>query len=475
MCFACGRSSFASLRSRADGHTSMITRDETTTALPTTLVDAASVAAFRVGFGALMLVATVRFAARGWIDEILDRPTFHFTFTFFEWVKPLPQPWLDVQYAVMAVSATLLMLGVRARVSAGVFFVLFTWAELIEKAAYLNHYFLVSLVALLLTLVRTDQCFALLPEARSVDDDGRIDARLLWLFRGQVIVVYAAAGLAKVSSDWLVHAEPLRIWLQHTAHLPVIGPLLSSTIGAHAFSIGGCLFDLTIWAFILWRRTRAVAYVAAVGFHLTVWALFPIGLFSPVMMLAATLLFSPSWPRRLLRLAPKTMTTTPTTTTWPTYLVALWLTVQVLLPLRHYAIAGDTNWTELGFRFAWRVMLIEKTGSVEYRVVVDGKPPVRVFPADELTELQQRQLRTQPDLIRQYARHLEDTFVAGGARDVRVYADAWASLNGRAAQRLIDPTVDLASVDDCIWSASWIVPLTTPFPMRMTPSRTGAP
>ena len=447
----------------------------TETTKTTTRVDAASLAVFRVGFGALMLIATVRFAARGWIDEILDRPTFHFTFTFFEWVKPLPQPWLDVQYAVMAVSASLLMLGVRARLAAGVFFVLFTWAELVEKAAYLNHYFFVSLMALLLTVVRTDQCCALWPEARGVDrGDGRVDVRLLWLFRGQVIVVYAAAGLAKVSSDWLVHAEPLRIWLQHTAHLSVIGPLLSSTFGAHAFSIGGCLFDLTIWAFILWRRTRVVAYVVAIFFHLTVWALFPIGLFSPVMLLAATLLFSPSWPRRFLRSPPVPATTT-TTTKWPTLLVAAWLMVQVLLPLRHYAIPGATNWTELGFRFAWRVMLIEKTGVVEYRVVVDGHPAVRVFP-DELTELQRRQLRTQPDMIRHYARHLRDRFADAGGHDVaavHVYADAWASLNGRASQRLIDPAVDLAAVDDSLWSAPWIVPLQTPFPMRVTPSRTG--
>ncbi|HEY1099264.1 MAG TPA: HTTM domain-containing protein, partial [Myxococcota bacterium] len=138
-------------------------RLDATAAKPTTttMVDAASVAVFRAAFGLLMFVATLRFMARGWVDEILAAPSFHFTFSGFSWVRPLPQPWLDVQYVVMATAALCIGLGVRVRLAAGVFFVLFTWAELVEKAAYLNHYYFVSLVALLLTIVRTDQWCAL--------------------------------------------------------------------------------------------------------------------------------------------------------------------------------------------------------------------------------------------------------------------------------------------------------------------------
>lgn len=440
------------------------------------MVDAASVAVFRAAFGLLMFVATLRFMARGWVDEILAAPAFHFTFSGFSWVRPLPQPWLDVQYVVMATAALCIGLGVRVRLAAGVFFVLFTWAELVEKAAYLNHYYFVSLVALLLTIVRTDQWCALLPERRSVDGDGggggTIDARWLWLFRGQIVCVYFFAGLAKVDGDWLLHAEPLRIWLQTAGEWPVIGRFMTSSTVAHAMSIIGCLFDLSIWAFILWPRTRVVAYVVAVVFHLTVWKLFPIGLFSPVMLVSATLLFSPSWPRRFMTSATASATTRTTSSRWPTVFVALWLAVQVLLPLRHYAIPGVTNWTERGFRFAWRVMLIEKTGTVEYRVVGGDDDSLRysVFPGDELTAQQHRQMRTQPDMILQYAHHLRDVAAARGEGVVRVYADAWASLNGRRAQRLVDPAIDLASVDDTVLSSSsWIVPLTTPFPIRVTP------
>lgn len=37
-------------------------------------------------------------------------------------------------------------------------------------------------------------------------------------------------------------------------------------------------------------------------------------------------------------------------------------------PLRHWLYPGNVLWTEEGFRFSWYVMLIEKTGLVQYRL-----------------------------------------------------------------------------------------------------------
>jgi vitamin K-dependent gamma-carboxylase len=42
---------------------------------------------------------------------------------------------------------------------------------------------------------------------------------------------------------------------------------------------------------------------------------------------------------------------------------------------------------------------------------------------------------------------------------VRVYAHAWAALNGRPSQRLIDPTVDLAAEPRTVLPKRFIVPL----------------
>ncbi len=261
--------------------------------------DPAGLAAFRVMFGALMVFATARYAWMGWIDEILLAPAYHFTFMGFDWVKPPPGDWGYVLMAGVGVSALSLSLGIKARASAWSFFILFTWAELIEKAAYLNHYYLVSLLAMLLGCVRSDGMWALWPE-RGARPSRRWEYTLL---RFQLACVYGFAGLAKLNGDWLLRGEPLYTWLQKFTHWPLVGEWMGTRWWALAMSWGGAVFDLSIWALLWWSRTRPPAYAVAVVFHVAVWVLFPIGVFPWVMLISATLFFTPDWPRRALRLA----------------------------------------------------------------------------------------------------------------------------------------------------------------------------
>jgi hypothetical protein len=115
----------------------------------------------------------------------------------------------------------------------------------------------------------------------------------------------------------------------------------------------------------------------------------------------------------------------------------------LLTPGRFVALQGPVNWTEQGFFFAWRVMLIEKTGHVSYRLVERSTGREwRARPTDRLTEWQHEQMRTQPDHIVWYARHLADEWSDRG-HDVAVYANSWAALNGRRSQRLVRPDLDL--------------------------------
>ena len=39
-------------------------------------------------------------------------------------------------------------------------------------------------------------------------------------------IVYFYAGFAKINSDWLIEAQPLKIWLQGSYDIPLIGELL---------------------------------------------------------------------------------------------------------------------------------------------------------------------------------------------------------------------------------------------------------
>ena len=50
--------------------------------------------------------------------------------------------------------------------------------------------------------------------------------------------------------------------------------------------------------------------------------------------------------------------------------IAVWIAVQLLLPLRHFAIAGNVHWTGEGSRFSWHMMLRHlEPGYLEYRIV----------------------------------------------------------------------------------------------------------
>jgi hypothetical protein len=434
-------------------------------------VDGAGLAAFRIAFGLLMFGAVVRFVTKGWVDELLLSPPYHFTYLGFDWVTPLPRAWMYGHFVVLGALALSIAVGFATRPAAFAFAALFTYAELIDKATYLNHYYFVSLVALLLAFVPAGAVWSL--DARRTRQSPRVPAGSYLLLRAQVAVVYLYAGLAKLDHDWLFRAEPLRTWLRGRAELPVVGGLLAEPATAFVMSWAGAAFDLSVVPLLCIRRTRPFAVAAAAVFHLSIWLLFPIGVFSFVMLVAITIFFSPSWPRRafarlstLVRSEAREQHTadrvSQSSAARPLLigLALAYVAVQWLLPLRHFLYAGPVNWTEQGFRFAWRVMLVEKTGHVEYEIASSSpRRRFRHLPRDELMPLQVKMMSTQPDMIHDYARHLAARYEALGYRDVEVRADAWVAFNGRPSQRLIDPTADLAREPRSLRAKSWIVPL----------------
>lgn len=190
-------------------------------------VDIAWLSAFRALFGCTMAISMWRFIDNGWIDEFFLKPRVHFKYWGFAWVEPLTPPAFHLAVAVFFGAAIFTAAGLFFRVSALVLFVGITYLQLIDVTTYLNHYYLASLLAFLLVLSPAGRFLSLdtlLLKRRSASS---IPATWLYLLRFQVGVVYTFAGIAKATSDWLVHAEPLRIWLSSRTGYPVLGPSLS--------------------------------------------------------------------------------------------------------------------------------------------------------------------------------------------------------------------------------------------------------
>src|SRR6187401_3789148 len=129
--------------------------------------DGAGLGLYRALLGALLLFSVARFWSYGWIEQLYVEPTFHFTYFGFGWVRPWPALGMYVHFAVMGVAALCLCLGLASRLSALALFVTFTYAELIEKASYLNHYYFVSLATLLLATMPCGACYSLDARARA--------------------------------------------------------------------------------------------------------------------------------------------------------------------------------------------------------------------------------------------------------------------------------------------------------------------
>lgn len=446
---------------------------------------AAPLVVFRIGFGLLMSCAALRFLSKGWVRTQFIEPTLHFRYFLFEWIPKLPGEWLYLVFGVQIASAVMIALGWRYRVATIAFFLSFSYVELLDQATYLNHYYFISLVAFLLIF---------LPLGRWGSRDGR--ARRLgsappprWIalvLKTQIAIVYFFAGVAKLNPDWLLRAEPLGIWLSARSGLPLVGAFFDQPWFAYLASWGGAVFDLAIPALLLWRASRPWAYLAVVGFHLTTAVLFPIGVF-PWVMIASTLIFfdEEDYRRlgrrlattrsRLVRGRPRATRQGGEEPPQPAIharlpiglgrglVLGAFFAFQVLLPLRHWAYPGDVLWTEEGFRFSWRVMLVEKTGAAFFRVTdPETNRSWEAFPGDYLTPQQERQLAFQPDMILDFAHHLRDTLQEEGVRNPEIRARVYVSLNGERSRLLIDPTVDLAKAPRSLAPKGWVLARSAP-------------
>jgi hypothetical protein len=214
-----------------------------------------------------------------------------------------------------------------------------------------------------------------------------------------------------------------------------------------------------------------VAYVAVVVFHLLTALLFPIGMFPYIMIVTALIFFSGAFHQRILSrigqwlnvsekciLVEKSYQQKRFVSAICGIAIAAILIVQLSLPLRHTLYPGELFWTEEGYRFSWRVMLMEKAGSAQFTVKdTDGKRLV-VDNSAFLTPLQEKMVSTQPDMILQYAHILEKFYSLQGFESPEIYVDSYVALNGRLGKPMIDSRIDLSKQKESFRHKPWILP-----------------
>lgn len=433
---------------------------------------AAPLAVFRIFFGILMLVSMFRFWANGWIEKLYLEPGFFFSYYGFEFVRPLGG-WTYLFFIVCGLSALAIAIGYRYRLAMVVFFLSFTYIELMDKTTYLNHYYFVSILSFLLIFLPANAQFSVDAFRNPRRAFGYVPRWTIDAIKLLLTIVYLYAGLAKLNSDWLIEAMPLKIWLPGRYDIPLLGSLFHREWVIYAFAWGGALYDLLI-PFLLWNRsTRFPAFLLVIVFHVLTRVLFPIGMFPYIMIFSATIFFSDSiherflrWLGGLLRIPAEVFSNSRELVysragkQLRTRVLAVFFGAQLLIPFRYLAYSGELFWTEQGYRFSWRVMLMEKAGYAQFRIVHGeaGEKSFSVDNGDFLTAFQEKQMATQPDFILEYAHFLRDHYQKKGYRNIEVYVDSYVAMNGRPSSPYIDPTVNLAALKPSLKHKDWILP-----------------
>lgn len=471
-------------------------------------IDGASLGFVRIGFGLMTAWEGIRYIDRGWVDRYYGGGQFTFTYWPLDMVQPLPDPFRALPWLVMILAGLWLASGLYHRGAAALAWLTLSYTLLVDKAQYLNHIYLMSLIAFLLMV---------LPAGNDLTFGRRqsrtVPAIAVDLLAAQVAVPYVFGGIAKLNGDW-IRGRPLVTWLAEADDVPLLGSFFAISSVGRGLALASIVFDLTIVGFLLWRRSRPLAFLYLVVFHLLNARLFSIGVFPWTMILVSTIFLPPNWPRAVMSSLRDPTDRRRLPTVWaavigaavgawffPTVvlthvvvsgfgfglaawlvagkrvdltlnalrpgadghrvrwkktglaLAALWVAVQMTVPLRHHLYATDVNWAEDGHRFSWRMKVRDKHGTLALTIrEADG----RLVPVDLAEHLRPRQISkmaTRPDMVVQFAHELEKE----GGRDIQVFAESFVSLNGRELERFIRPAVDLTNVDVPDLGPAWYV------------------
>ncbi len=398
--------------------------------------------------------------------QTLIEGNFHFSYQLFPFVKPWPHPgMMYAHFIINFILGLLVSLGFYYRVTVRLFFLTATSLFLMEKTLYINHIYLYCLFLFLL---------GFLPAHRACSYDvyrkpelavSEVPAWTVYILLFQISVVYFFAGLAKINPDWL-RAQPMQIWLAARADRMLLGFLYGQTWYAYLVAYGGVLFDLLVVPLMLWKPTRRYTFLLSIFFHVSNVLSFGIGTF-PWFSIAATALFFPpetfrkwSWLHRRLLAPGSKRYQYGAMGRYVYWLMSLFIFLQITQPLRPYVYPGYASWTEEGHFFAWRMMLRQKAGVLQFMVKDGGTQQEEIVNLhDHLNGRQINKMSGVPDMALQFAHYLRQYYQKEkGFKQAEVRVRGEIKLNDRGPKAIIHPEVDLGQESRGWHRYAWIMP-----------------
>ena len=424
-------------------------------------IDIAPIVVFRIFFGILFALETFGAIATGWVKANFIDPKFTFSHIGFEWLQPLPGYGMYVYFCIMGVLSLAVALGYRYKISITSLTILWAGTYLMQKTSYNNHYYLLMLVGIMM-------CFLPAHRYKSLDvKQGRVQELEVmpnwcrWVMIAQIAIVYFFATVAKFYPDWL-NGTFIKNLLSNSTPFESVNAFFSQKWFYMFISYMGIIFDGLIVPALLYKRTRTLAVIASLTFHIFNSVVLQIGIFPYFALSYAVFFYEPDKIRSVFfKSKPQAESKLIFNSTYIKsfkYFFIPYLILQFILPLRHWFIKGDVLLTEEGHRLSWRMMLRSKDGYTFFKVIDKNTNKVLKFNLnDYITDKQYGALATKPDMIWQMAQRIKKMYKDQGL-DVAVYASTQVSINTGPYIKLIDETVDLASVSwDYFKHSDWVL------------------
>ncbi len=418
-------------------------------------VSSAPLVVLRIALGVLIAMELLHFWVNaGFLDNYYFNTNIHFSFPGFEWV-PIISGGLMKVYVIGLIGLLLVFVsGWKFRLVSVVTFFFYGWFFFMERAAYLNHWYLNLLFLFLLMFLNAEN------PVRKVGNW----QRLIIIFL--ISVVYFFSGLAKFNADWFSGAT----LLMHAKNFIGEGRGLLSAVVLNEetiqfVGIAVALVEVLLPFTLIYKPTRTPSFIIAVLFHVINRLLFSIGAFPLVMICITALYYDPEQIERvLLKLRIKKANAELPNIKLTKGLAVLFgsfVLLQCFLPLRQHFYSENVLWTDRCVLFSWRMFTAAKKTRMTMLVYHQKTGDIEVYPVETLlTNGQISKTMRSPDLILQTAHHIADKYAKEKEVNIEVHVECENALNGRAFQKFTDVQRDLLLESRQLFLPyDWIIPL----------------
>lgn len=422
-------------------------------------IDNAPLIVFRIFFGFLIACESFGAIFTGWVKQVFIAPQFTFSFIGLAWLQPLPGYGMYLYFLIMGVLGLLIMIGFRYKFAIISYTILWAGVYFMQKSSYNNHYYLLLLISFFMIFLPANRYASLDVKQRRIAAEHGMPYWINLVFISQVALVYFYAALAKFYPGWL-DGTFTKLLLEGTTSNSQLLQVFSNKCFYLFIAYSGILFDLLIVPLLVFKKTRTIALLASLGFHLFNAIFLQIGIF-PFFALSLSLFFYPPEKIRALFFKNKPIIDTLHVTNYFgkktfIYLLIPFLFVQFLLPLRHHLIEGDVLWTEEGHRLSWRMMLRKRDGFISITIKDNVTQETSLYDYyKNLSPKQAQILATKPDFIWQYCQRIKEEYKG---KDISIYIACKNNINNGEYKTLINPKQDFATAKwDYFWHNDWIL------------------